>query len=640
MLHTVLPTTESAAFGSNEKRASVVSTDKPQARKWTAILGLILGAAALTFVSLDNVASNAVNDVAWKTIQSFQAESHLGALCPQQEPYNLTDGLADLDRNLLASRLSKAVQIDTTVGDEWPDPNDVPERWQAFPTFAEWLKDEFPRVHAKLELEKVHQHGLLYTWKGSDASLKPLLMMAHQDVVPVNQGTLDQWRYPPFDGFIDEKADTVWGRGSTDCKAWLVSLLSSVEDLLAKDWQPKRTILFSFGFDEESGGKQGAGWLAKRVEEIWGRDSIAMIVDEGNPVLAAWDQMGPGIDVAMPGIAEKGSVDIAITVESQGGHSSQAGAHTSIGLLARIVAQLEDKRDQLDVSKIGGPQLEFLQCVREGPRMPPALRSALKDLEWASRSSFEHLAMYTVMRGVLPDWFASIFLPAVNAWSDRGRQRRVNRAKERVVHAMPAPLQTQFITTTAVDIIEGGVKFNALPESATAYVDHRIAITSNFEELKQHYIESLSPVAKKYNMGMEAFGEHVLNASSPAGASKLVIKEARSALEPAQWTPLEGDKAKPWRLFSQLVRSVWVNENGEPVKVAPSIMQGNTDTRYYHNLTHNIIRFGPSSITPDKTGLGAFEGVHTVNEHYSIQGLSDSTNFYTALFRAASVEDM
>ncbi|EST06568.1 Peptidase M20 [Kalmanozyma brasiliensis GHG001] len=641
----MLPTSlQNSALGADEKRPASLSTVKSRkgGAKWTAVLAMVVGAMALTFLSLDNAASNAVNDSLWKVTLSLQAhtDASLDGLCPQQKPYDLKDGLADLDRNLLASRLSAAVQIDTTVGDEWPDPDQVPEPWEAFPRFADWLKNEFPRVHDKLDLEKVHHHGLLYTWKGSDDSLKPLLMMAHQDVVPVNQGTLDQWRHPPFDGFIDEKTETVWGRGSTDCKAWLVSLLSSVEELLAKEWEPKRTILFSFGFDEESGGKQGAGHLSKRIEEIWGQDSIAMIIDEGNPTIAASDEMGPGIAIAMPGIAEKGSVDVEVTVESAGGHSSQAGAHTSIGLLARIVTQLEDKRDRLDESKIGGPQLQFLQCIRDGPRIPGALRSALKDLEWASKSSFEHLSAYATLQSVLPNSFTTYVLQAVNAWSGRGRQRRIHQARERVVHAMPAPLQTQFITTTAVDIIHGGVKFNALPESATAWVDHRIAITSNFAELKQHYIDALASVAGQFNMEMHAFGEHVLNATSPVGASKLTIKEARGALEPAPWTPLEGDKAKPWKLFSQLVRSVWVNEDGEPVRVTPSIMQGNTDTRYYHNLTHNIIRFGPSSIKPDKTGLGALTGVHTVNEHYPIQGLADSTNFYTALFRAVSVEEI
>ena len=74
------------------------------------------------------------------------------------------------------------------------------------------------------------------------------------------------------------------------------------------------------------------------------------------------------------------------------------------------------------------------------------------------------------------------------------------------------------------------------------------------------------------------------------------------------------------------------------VTVAPSIMQGNTDTRYYHNLTHNIIRFGPSSIKPDKTGLGTLTGVHTVNEHYPIQGLADAERMEEAEALRAPVE--
>lgn len=629
----MLPSFQSSS--SSEKQRSKVQRSHAFRRAvWTALL---LGAVALTVCSLETQVSNAVNDQIWSWTSSFQQDA-AASLCPQQDPYKLDEGFANLDQDLLADRLSKAVQIDTSVGDNWPDPNDEPDRWQAFSRFADWLKQTFPQVHEQLEIEKVHHHGLLYTWKGSDDALKPLLMMAHQDVVPVNQGTLDQWRYPPFSGFIDQEAEVIWGRGSTDCKAWLISILSSVEGLLSKDWKPKRTIMLSFGFDEESSGRQGAAWLAARIEEIWGRDSIAMIVDEGNPVLSATDPWGPGIDVALPGVAEKGSVDLEVLVETAGGHSSTAGAHTSIGLLARLVAQLEDKRDTLTEDKISGPELQFLQCVRNGPKIPPALRSALKDLEWASRTSIQDFWIFSQASSILPYSFALRAVPALSAWLDRGRDRRIRRARERVVHTMPPSLQTQFITTTAVDIIHGGVKFNALPESASAFVDHRISITSSYAELQKHYIDVLTPVAEKYNMALFAFGKQITN--STGDYANVTIREAGSPLEPAPWTPLDGEKARPWHLFSQLVRSVWTSEDGSPVLVAPSIMQGNTDTRYTHNLTRNIIRFGPSTLNPDKTGLGAYYGIHTVNEHYPIKGLADSTNFYTALFQAVSVSDI
>lgn len=48
------------------------------------------------------------------------------------------------------------------------------------------------------------------------------------------------------------------------------------------------------GFDEEAGGVHGATTLAKRLEEIYGKDSLAMIVDEGNPVLSKSNPLGFG----------------------------------------------------------------------------------------------------------------------------------------------------------------------------------------------------------------------------------------------------------------------------------------------------------------------------------------------------------
>lgn len=52
------------------------------------------------------------------------------------------------------------------------------------------MKKTFPAVHETLKLEKVNTHGLFYTWKGTDESLKPTLLMAHTDVVPVPENTV------------------------------------------------------------------------------------------------------------------------------------------------------------------------------------------------------------------------------------------------------------------------------------------------------------------------------------------------------------------------------------------------------------------------------------------------------------------
>jgi Gly-Xaa carboxypeptidase len=128
-------------------------------------------------------------------------------------------------------------------------------------------------------LTKINTYGLVYIWEGSDPSLKPLLLMAHQDVVPVNPDTIDKWTHPPYSGFYD--GERIWGRGSQDDKSGLMGILIAIETLLEQGFTPKRGIVLSFGFDEESGGLKGAKENAKALMTIYGEKSFAMVVDEG-----------------------------------------------------------------------------------------------------------------------------------------------------------------------------------------------------------------------------------------------------------------------------------------------------------------------------------------------------------------------
>lgn len=66
------------------------------------------------------------------------------------------------------------------------------------------------------------------------------------------------------------------------------------------------------------------------------------------------------------------------------------------------------------------------------------------------------------------------------------------------------------------------------PEVVTAVVNHRIDINSSPKELQHHIIKTLSPVASKYGLSMEAFGEDVDYDMCPmmAGAGKIILSEA------------------------------------------------------------------------------------------------------------------
>ncbi len=162
----------------------------------------------------------------------------------------------------------------------------------------EFLQKSFPLVHAKLEKKVINEYGLLFTWKGSDTAKKPVLLMAHQDVVPASD---ENWKYPPFSGAIEE--GYIWGRGTLDDKGSLLAIMEALEFLLKAGYQPSRSIYVASGFDEEVGGHEGAGKIAEylRAQGV----QFEYVLDEGQ--LAVQGAI-PGISdwVALVGIAEKG----------------------------------------------------------------------------------------------------------------------------------------------------------------------------------------------------------------------------------------------------------------------------------------------------------------------------------------------
>ena len=79
--------------------------------------------------------------------------------------------------------LSQSIQIETESYDDSGDVG-VDGRWEKFAGFHAYLERAFPRMHAELSLTKVNTYGLVYEWKGSDPSLKPIAFLAHQGNAP------------------------------------------------------------------------------------------------------------------------------------------------------------------------------------------------------------------------------------------------------------------------------------------------------------------------------------------------------------------------------------------------------------------------------------------------------------------------
>lgn len=232
------------------------------------------------------------------------------------------------DQTIISSeaveRLTAAIRI-RTITPAIPSQRDS----NSFLQLHKHLDENFPLVKEHLRIEKIGL-SLLYTWKGQQNGLKPILLMAHQDVVPVDDSL--QWDFEPFGGKIHE--GFIYGRGSLDIKSGVCGILEAVELLLKEGYKPKRTIYLAFGHDEESGNGTGASAIASILEER--NVKLEYVLDEGGLIL---QNALPGLNepLALIGIAEKGYMNIKMTAHEDGGHSSMPGKKTSVTKLSQAI---------------------------------------------------------------------------------------------------------------------------------------------------------------------------------------------------------------------------------------------------------------------------------------------------------------
>ncbi|GAA5842024.1 hypothetical protein JCM5353_001097 [Sporobolomyces roseus] len=494
--------------------------------------------------------------------------SHLASCPAQVEPLDVGNNWepeTNLEyRAMAVKRFQGALRIPTESFDDMHlDPYQEP-RYAVFQTFHDYLEQAFPLVHSKLSIEKVAKFGLLVTYKGREEDLKPIVLMAHQDVVPVNNATAKLWTYPPYEATQDSDG-WIWSRGTTDCKNTLLGVLGALEQLIFEGFKPTRSIILSSGFDEEIGGQRSAPALARTLEQRYGRNGVAFIIDEGiSGVFDAFERTFFAIAVA-----EKGFVNLNIETHTPGGHSSVPdGVNTGIGILSKLVTTLEENAPQPNLV-IGTPLLSFLSCASEFGTVDRLLRFLIRvPLSW-------------------------------------GKLARLLANKH--------PLVRAFITTAqSVTLINGGIKINALPETASASVNYRIDFLSSVNATLTHAAEVLAPVVSSFNLTLDAFG------TNPEIQERVVRLTALDAVEPAPISPTEGPA---WELITGTGRQVFDN-----AIVGPSGMIANTDTKWYWNTTSSIYRFIPGR-------LDLMKNPHTVDERIHIDAHLSTIKFFYKLIQ-------
>jgi carboxypeptidase PM20D1 len=323
-----------------------------------------------------------------------------------------------VDKQAAAERLAEAVQARTISSRTDPAQNaDQFARLQAM------LQARYPKAHAVLKREVISDLSLLYTWQGSDPKAKPIMLMAHQDVVPVSPGTEDKWLAEPFAGTIRD--GFIWGRGAWDDKGNLIAQMEAIEMLVASGYQPERTVYLSFGADEEVAGERGAAKIAALLKQRGVR--LDFVIDEG---LLITEGIMPGLapPTAIIGVAEKGYLSVQVSFDAVPGHSSMpppAGT-SAIAMMAAALRQVDGNPMPASISGVAEDMFATI-----APEMGGFSRVALSNL-----------------------W---LFGPIVRQQLEAG-----------------ASTNAMLRTTTALTVARAGDADNVLPGQAQAIVNYRM----------------------------------------------------------------------------------------------------------------------------------------------------------------------
>lgn len=359
---------------------------------------------------------------------------------------------------------------------------DSPVDSAAFEAYLSFIDETYPLIKSRLKKELFNKFSVLYTWQGKNPSLKPVILLAHLDVVPT--GDTATWDKKPFSGEND--GTYIWGRGTLDDKSEMISILEAVEKLLSEGFVPERTIYLSFGHDEEIGGTRGAAKIAGSLKEKG--VEAEFVLDEGMVITVG---MVPMLKkpVALIGTSEKGYLSVKLAVEMAGGHSSTPEKESALIVLNNAIYNLVHKQMK---AKISEPVNDFIRYI--GPEMPFYAKAIFAN-KW-------------ILKGVL-----------LNIYQGTGSGNALVR------------------TTTAPTIIHAGIKDNIIPTRAEAVVNFRILPGETSSEVLAHVEKVVNDKRVKIIPFKDDLSEPVPASPSEAPAFLNIFKTIREVYPEAVIAP-------------------------------------------------------------------------------------------------------
>ncbi len=334
-----------------------------------------------------------------------------------------------------AKKLSRMIQVET-ISDA------SKKEVYKFREFHYVLKELFPMFFNNVNIEE-YDGSLLMKWEGTDKNLEPIMFMNHQDVVPAS----GKWKHEPFSGDIAD--GKLWGRGALDDKGGLFGMLQAAEELMSKDFKPKRDIYFVSSCTEETDGS-GAATISQILEERGMH--FYMILDEGGMIL--YEPIG-GADghFAMIGVGEKSCIELKFIAKSNGGHASTPGKNTPLVRLGKFMADVENS--SIFKSELGPVMQEMLR------RFAPYMKG--------------------IVRFVC------------------GHPRLFGGILKRVIPSLSASAGAMLKTTVAFTMAKGSDSSNVMPDEAWIKADMRC---SHHQGIKKS-IKEITELARKYDIETE-----------------------------------------------------------------------------------------------------------------------------------------
>src|SRR6185312_7852534 len=181
------------------------------------------------------------------------------------------------------------------------------------PIFAQYLAGKLESAgFAQSDIEIIpveHTAALAVHYRGSDKSLKPILLSGHMDVVAANP---KDWQRDPFK--LIEENGYLYGRGVADMKTNVIALVETFMRLKREHFVPKREMILVFSGDEETD-MASTRELAKRHHDA----EFLLNADAGG---GTYDAHYKPVVYEIQA-AEKTYADFQLTVTSPGGHSSE-----------------------------------------------------------------------------------------------------------------------------------------------------------------------------------------------------------------------------------------------------------------------------------------------------------------------------